>query len=350
MGGHGAERTRVRHAQRGWRAEVPWHANLHRVPGRAESAGHGGFGPGRLLPGGAAGRPRLRGRRAGPRGRPSALPDGVSSALSGDLLDPATLRAAVARRPARRALPPRRADLRPRLVGGPDRDGGRDRDRDRDAARGGARGRPGHARVGLDLSEVFGDAGESPQTERSPMRPRTPYGVAKLAAHGLVGAMRERCGLFACSGHHLQPRVAAAARAVPARARSRAAPPRSSSASSDELVLGDLDAVRDWSHARRRRARRVAGAAGRRARRLRHRLGRRAHRARLRRRGVRRASSLDWEGYVRVDPAFVRARRAGGAGGRPDARPRARWDGRRSARSRTLVAEMVAADLAALRR
>ncbi|HSD76779.1 MAG TPA: GDP-mannose 4,6-dehydratase, partial [Solirubrobacteraceae bacterium] len=33
-------------------------------------------------------------------------------------------------------------------------------------------------------SEIFGDSGESPQHERSPMRPRTPYGVAKLAAHG----------------------------------------------------------------------------------------------------------------------------------------------------------------------
>ncbi len=39
-------------------------------------------------------------------------------------------------------------------------------------------------------SEVFGDAGVSPQSEESPMRPRTPYGVAKLAAHRLVGVMR----------------------------------------------------------------------------------------------------------------------------------------------------------------
>src|SRR3954469_1395486 len=58
-------------------------------------------------------------------------------------------------------------------------------------------------------SEVFGEAGESPQHERSPMRPRTPYGVAKLAAHGLAGAMRERHGMFVCSGityNHESPR------------------------------------------------------------------------------------------------------------------------------------------------
>ena len=97
-------------------------------------------------------------------------------------------------------------------------------------------------------SEVFGDAGESPQTERSPMRPRTPYGAAKLAAHGLVGAMRERWGLFACSGltyNHESPRrpeqfltrkVTRAAAAIKL-------------GLERELVLGDLDAVRDWSHA-----------------------------------------------------------------------------------------------------
>ena len=97
-------------------------------------------------------------------------------------------------------------------------------------------------------SEVFGDAGESPQTERSPMRPRTPYGAAKLAAHGLVGAMRERFGLFACSGityNHESPRrpeqfltrkVTRGAAAIKL-------------GLERELVLGDLDAVRDWSHA-----------------------------------------------------------------------------------------------------
>jgi GDPmannose 4,6-dehydratase len=109
--------------------------------------------------------------------------------------------------------------------------------------------RPERPRVWVATSsEVFGDAGESPQHERTPMRPRTPYGVAKLAAHGLTGAMRERHGLFACSGiayNHESPRrpeqfvsrkVTRAAAAI-------------SLGLQDELVLGDLGAVRDWSHA-----------------------------------------------------------------------------------------------------
>src|SRR3954449_6414114 len=97
-------------------------------------------------------------------------------------------------------------------------------------------------------SEVFGDAGVSPQDERAPIRPRTPYGVAKLAAHGLVGALRERFGTFAVSGifynhesprrpeHFLPRKVTRGAAAI-------------ALGLEDELVLGDLEAVRDWSHA-----------------------------------------------------------------------------------------------------
>src|SRR5204862_6146443 len=97
--------------------------------------------------------------------------------------------------------------------------------------------------------EIFGDAGESPQNEESPMRPRSPYGVAKLAAHGLVRVMRTRHGLFACSGityNHESPRrperflprkVARAAAAI-------------ALGLEEALVLGDLDAVRDWCDAR----------------------------------------------------------------------------------------------------
>lgn len=97
-------------------------------------------------------------------------------------------------------------------------------------------------------SELFGDAGESPQHERSPMRPRTPYGVAKLAAHGLVGTMRAHHGLFACSGiafNHESPRRPE--RFVPRKVARAAAAIKLGL--QDELVIGDLDAVRDWSHA-----------------------------------------------------------------------------------------------------
>ena len=97
-------------------------------------------------------------------------------------------------------------------------------------------------------AEIFGDCGVSPQTERTAMRPRTPYGVAKLAAHGLVGAMRQHFGLFAVSGvlfnhesprrpdHFLPRKVTRGAAAI-------------ALGLEDELVLGSLDAVRDWSHA-----------------------------------------------------------------------------------------------------
>jgi GDPmannose 4,6-dehydratase len=97
-------------------------------------------------------------------------------------------------------------------------------------------------------SEIFGDAGESPQHERSPMRPRTPYGVAKLAAHGLVGAFRAHHGLFACSGitfNHESPRRPE--RFLPRKVTRGVA--AISLGLESELVLGDLGAVRDWSHA-----------------------------------------------------------------------------------------------------
>ena len=97
-------------------------------------------------------------------------------------------------------------------------------------------------------SEIFGDAGEAPQHERSPMRPRTPYGVAKLAAHGLVGALRGHHGLFACSGitfNHESPRRPE--RFLPRKVTAGVA--AISLGLESEIVLGDLGAVRDWSHA-----------------------------------------------------------------------------------------------------
>jgi GDPmannose 4,6-dehydratase len=196
-------------------------------------------------------------------------------------------------------------------------------------------------------SEVFGDAGESPQTERTPMRPRTPYGAAKLAAHGLVGAMRERWGLFVCSGltyNHESPRR-------PERFLTRKVTRGAAAIKlglESELVLGDLDAVRDWSHAADvvRAAWLalqapepddyvIASGVGRTVRDF-------AATAFS-------ALDLDWEGYVRVDPALVRAPDPVALVGDPTrARERLGWTPERSFED--LVAEMVAVDLAALRR
>jgi GDPmannose 4,6-dehydratase len=98
-------------------------------------------------------------------------------------------------------------------------------------------------------SEIFGDAGESPQREDSPCRPRAPYGVAKLAAHGMVRVMRAHHGLFACSGitfNHESPRRPD--HFLPRKVTRGAAAIKLGQA--DTLELGSMDAVRDWCHAR----------------------------------------------------------------------------------------------------
>jgi GDPmannose 4,6-dehydratase len=95
---------------------------------------------------------------------------------------------------------------------------------------------------------IFCDARESPQTEDTPCRPATPYAIAKLAAHELVGAMRTHDGLHACSGiaynHESERRPRSFVTRKIAHAAAAIALGRES-----ELVLGDLDAVRDWSFA-----------------------------------------------------------------------------------------------------
>jgi GDPmannose 4,6-dehydratase len=97
-------------------------------------------------------------------------------------------------------------------------------------------------------SEIFGDAGESPQNEDTPCRPRSPYAVAKLAAHQLLGRLREHDGLHANSAitynHESERRPE---RFVTRRITHAAA--AISLGRQDELELGALDAVRDWSFA-----------------------------------------------------------------------------------------------------
>jgi len=97
-------------------------------------------------------------------------------------------------------------------------------------------------------AEVFGMPAESPQRETTPYRPRSPYGAAKAYADFLVGSYRERHGLHASSGilfNHESPRrptsflPSKVAHGVAAIAAGR----------EQELVLGDLDARRDWGWA-----------------------------------------------------------------------------------------------------
>jgi GDPmannose 4,6-dehydratase len=96
--------------------------------------------------------------------------------------------------------------------------------------------------------EMFGDTPESPQNEETPCRPRTPYATAKLAAHQLVAQMRDHDGLFACSGILYNHESERRPESFVSRKITRAAA-RAKLGLAGELVLGDVNAVRDWSFA-----------------------------------------------------------------------------------------------------
>jgi GDPmannose 4,6-dehydratase len=112
-----------------------------------------------------------------------------------------------------------------------------------------ARGLGGGTRVFLAASgAMFGDAPESPQREDTPCRPTTPYAIAKLAAHQLVGALRENDDLYACSGIVFNHESERRPERFVTRKITRGAAAIALGLES-ELTLGDLGAVRDWSFA-----------------------------------------------------------------------------------------------------
>jgi GDPmannose 4,6-dehydratase len=97
-------------------------------------------------------------------------------------------------------------------------------------------------------SEIFGNAMESPQTERTPLLPSSPYGCAKAFATQLARVYRDSYGLFVCNGilyNHESPRrgenfvTRKIARTVA----------RIACGLADELVLGNLESRRDWGRA-----------------------------------------------------------------------------------------------------
>jgi GDPmannose 4,6-dehydratase len=202
------------------------------------------------------------------------------------------------------------------------------------------------ARVVVATSrEIFGSGAPSPQREDTPCAPSSPYGVAKLAAHQLVGLLRAHDGMHLCSAilfNHESPRrdprfisrkVTRAAAAI-------------SLGRQDELTLGDTEAVRDWSAAGDivRGLRLMAAApepddyvfasgVGRTVREL-----------------VDVAFAcvgLEAERHLRVDAALVRPREHAAAIG-DAARARERLGWRAETSFEELIAAMVAADLAAI--
>lgn len=97
-------------------------------------------------------------------------------------------------------------------------------------------------------SEMFGKVVETPQTERTPFHPRSPYGVAKVYGHWITVNYRESYGMFCCSGilfNHESPRRG---REFVTRKVTDAVA-RISLGLQDKLRLGNLDARRDWGFA-----------------------------------------------------------------------------------------------------
>jgi GDPmannose 4,6-dehydratase len=95
---------------------------------------------------------------------------------------------------------------------------------------------------------IFGEAREAPQREDTPCRPSTPYAVAKLAAHQLVGLLRTRDGLHASSAIVFNHESERRPERFVTRRITRAVAAISLGLQ-QELTLGDLSAVRDWSFA-----------------------------------------------------------------------------------------------------
>jgi GDPmannose 4,6-dehydratase len=192
---------------------------------------------------------------------------------------------------------------------------------------------------------IFGDTRQSPQREETPCRPTTPYAIAKLAGHGLVGALREHAGLHASSGitfnHESERRPEKFVTRRITRGAAAIALGRQ-----DELTLGALAAVRDWSFAgdvmhgawlmlQQDRADDYVLASG---------VGRTvAEFARTAFACV----ELDAERYVRVDPSLVRPPESTPSVGDPGkARERLGW--RPQVSFEALVERMVRADLRVL--
>jgi GDPmannose 4,6-dehydratase len=107
-----------------------------------------------------------------------------------------------------------------------------------------------HTRVyQASTSELYGLVQETPQSERTPFYPRSPYAVAKLYAYWITVNYREAFGIYACNGilfNHESPRRG---ETFVTRKITMAAC-RIKHGLQDCLYLGNLDAKRDWGHAK----------------------------------------------------------------------------------------------------
>lgn len=98
-------------------------------------------------------------------------------------------------------------------------------------------------------SELYGLVQEVPQTEKTPFYPRSPYAVAKLYAYWITVNYREAYGLYACNGTLFNHESPLRGETFVTRKITRALA-RIKLGLQDQLSLGNMDAKRDWGHAR----------------------------------------------------------------------------------------------------
>ena len=98
-------------------------------------------------------------------------------------------------------------------------------------------------------SELYGKVQEVPQTEKTPFYPRSPYAVAKMYAYWITVNYREAYGMFACNGILFNHESPLRGETFVTRKITRAAA-RIALGLKDKLFLGNLDAKRDWGHAK----------------------------------------------------------------------------------------------------
>src|SRR5213595_3148153 len=98
-------------------------------------------------------------------------------------------------------------------------------------------------------SELYGKVVETPQTETTPFYPRSPYGVAKLYAYWITVNYREAYGMHASNGILFNHESAIRGETFVTRKLTRAVAGIEAGLQ-DKLYIGNLDATRDWGHAR----------------------------------------------------------------------------------------------------
>jgi len=98
-------------------------------------------------------------------------------------------------------------------------------------------------------SELYGKVVETPQSETTPFHPRSPYGVAKMYAYWITVNYREAYGLYACNGILFNHESPVRGETFVTRKITRALA-RIKLGLQDCLYLGNMNALRDWGHAR----------------------------------------------------------------------------------------------------